>query len=117
MKYEMETHNGECGFCATKIPSHASICAGCGARWGSQSGATPEEVYLAGRKHIKDGLIMIGTAIAIAIWFFLTSSLLAGLALMILAPLSGLGGVVIFLIGLIEIPAAKNVEMAWWRKQ
>lgn len=118
MKYEMEMHDGECGFCGTTVPMHASVCAGCGARWGSQSGNTPEEVHQTGKDNLKGGIILVVLSIAIAIGlFFLTSSLWAALALLTIAPFLGLCGVVTFLVGLIGIHAAKSLKIAWWRQQ
>jgi hypothetical protein len=117
MKYEMETHNGECGFCGTKIPTHASVCAGCGARWGSQSGNTPEEVYLAGRKHIKDALIMASIPIGSLIMLIATGSFWFYLILITIGGLAAIYAVGYLLAGWLEMSAAKTLKIAWWRYQ
>lgn len=44
----MDTHNGVCSFCHTKVPTSAVICTGCGARWGTKSGHSRNEIRASG---------------------------------------------------------------------
>jgi hypothetical protein len=117
MKYEMKTHSGECGFCGTTVPTHASVCTGCGARWGSKSGNTPEEVYLAGRKHIKDGVNMASIPVATLILLIATGSFWFYLILITIGGLAAIYAIAYLLAGWMELHAAKNLEIAWWRQQ
>lgn len=117
MKYEMEMHDGECGFCGTTVPMHASVCAGCGARWGSQSGNTPDEVHQAGKKHVIGSLILASIPIGSLILLIATGSFWFYLSLITVGGFAAIYAVGYFLAGCLEMHAAKSLKIAWWRLQ
>ncbi len=112
---KFKPHDGVCGFCKSEVNQEATICSGCGARWGTSTGHTPEEVYQSGKVKVKIGLI----ACAILAAFFLITvylesawSILAMFAGFFLAPPS-LGYAIG---GLISMRRSKRLLINWWRE-
>ena len=117
MKYEMEMHDGECGFCGTAVPVYATVCAGCGARWGSKHGNTPDEVYRDSKKLIKEGIMLACIPIGSLALCWLTGASWLFLIFIIIGPFVGMAAVMTLLFGWLGLRSVKKLKIAWWRKQ
>ena len=57
-------HDGFCGFCKTSVPIEASVCTGCGARWGLYN----EEFGVAKRYKLGKLLVIVGSILTPFLW-------------------------------------------------
>lgn len=116
MKFPEDKHQGKCDHCKSEVPLDAVVCAACGARWGSSTGKTRQQVYDLGKAKVKMGLI--GGAF-FAVFFLVTIYFESGWMLLSMA-LGFLAGPICIgwiIGGLISMRRAKtNLSIQWWRQ-
>ncbi|WP_205859123.1 hypothetical protein [Pleionea sediminis] len=109
-----DIHQGKCGLCGTEVPNEATLCAGCGARWGSSTGKTRLEVYKDGKRNLKVGLFY---GLALLSFYLVTIYLgsLWAIAAMVVGFLVGPVCLGLVIGGLLSMRKAKtNLKVDWW---
>ena len=113
--FEPDRHRGSCDHCKSEVPLDAVVCASCGARWGSSTGKTRQQVYDEGKATLRTGTI-VGTALLI---FFLWTVYVESPWAILSMVLGFLGGPVclgLMLGGFRSMRKAKtNLSIQWWR--
>jgi len=116
LKFPEDKHQGQCDHCKSEVPFDAVVCASCGARWGSSTGKTRQQVYDLGKTKVKMGLI---GGVLFAAFFLVTVYFESGWMLlsMVLGFLAGPICVGWIIGGLISMRRAKtNLSIQWWRQ-
>lgn len=107
-------HDGRCGHCKTDVPLDASVCASCGAHWGTSSGQALKDIYAESKARFITGsvtclilaLFFIGTVYFESPWVIIA---------MLLGPLLGIPAFAWAIGGVISMKRVDKVMITWWR--
>ncbi len=115
MIFEADKHQGTCSHCKSEVPMEAVVCTGCGARWGSSTGKTRQQVYDGGKATFRMGFIGGIILLIFFLWSVYAESVWAILSM----TLGFLGGPVCLgwmWGGFRSMRKAKtNLSIQWWR--
>ena len=115
MIFEADRHRGSCDHCKTEVPIDAVVCTGCGARWGSSTGRTRQQVYDEGKATLRTGFIVGAALLIFFLWTVYFESPWAILSMV----LGFLGGPICLGLmwgGFRSMRKAKtNLSIQWWR--
>lgn len=115
-RFDMPEHDGQCGHCSTQVPTEATVCTGCGARWGTSSGEEIQDLYDQGRGVILLGIIFLLIGIAVMLWMHFSFGARLETALALGGTLTAIITIPIFIKGIMQKHTAKNAKVSWWRK-
>ena len=107
-------HDGICGHCKTRVPLDASVCASCGAHWGTSTGQTLTSIYAESKARIITGsitclllaLFFAGTVYFESPWIILST---------ILGLLVGVPAIAWVIGGAISMMRINKIAITWWR--
>jgi len=119
MKIKTEEHSGSCGHCHTAVPVGATVCTGCRAVWGLESGYSRQEHYDAIRPTFNFlKWLMFICLVAFLLSIFTQLFQAKGLAFMIGAVALSMMGIFFkrFLYAYGGILEARNGKVSWWRR-
>ncbi len=108
-------HTGKCGHCFSEVPLEATVCASCGARWGTSRGVTRQNIYDEGRAKF---IVCSITCLFILLSYLVTAYLRSPwiLAPMVLAFFPGVPALGMAIGGILTMRGAKRAEVTWWRE-
>ncbi|WP_353302582.1 zinc ribbon domain-containing protein [Sessilibacter corallicola] len=113
--FEPDKHQGKCDHCGTEVPQDAVVCTGCGARWGSSTGRTRQQVYDQGKATLRTGFVFGVVLLIFFLWTVYVESPWAILS-MVLGFLGGPVCVGLIFGGFRQMWKAKtNLSIQWWR--
>ena len=117
MQFKQDQHQGSCDHCKTEVPLDAVVCTGCGARWGSSTGKTRQQVYNEGKATLRAGFTIGATLLIFFLWTVFAESPWVLLS-MVLGFFGGPVCVGLMWGGFIAMRRAKtNLSIQWWRSE
>jgi hypothetical protein len=111
-RLDMPQHNGQCGHCSTQVPTEATVCTGCGARWGTSSGHSLQSLHDNADRVLRLGKFLLLTSLVAGFLAYSFDAIPAYLGVLLIALVS----ILVLMKGMEARWGANGAKVSWWRK-